>query len=491
MENSRNSEPKMSAKQINFDTRPRAERRREMLKLKKQKKKLERRLKRVLLGIEFDNKNVTGFGNFHLLEAFKQSIDFNGIIRELFTLKKGANSIFSAEETLDFLIDSTALGHSRFEHTQALRFDPGYQDVKGIDRFPSEKVFRDFFSLFNIEYIQQLCAINRRLIELRSRWEGAKQVWFDIDSTTITLFGDQQGAEKRYNARYQGRPSFDLMVCFINETNDLLYIEICPNGHTPKSEFISFLSKCQSLLPANYVLKGLRIDKGYFSETNFNYLDEQLLAYVAKVPLYRNIRSYIERIAQQQWEEISDFTSVTRKKLLLDDWQHDRYIDIRRVQIEKDNDQIMLPQAHFYRYEAVLSSELEQSPQANLCWYDGRGKAEDLIYEIKDGYAVDEASQHELKRNTAYAFIKIISYNLFQFFKSVAMPSTHRSWQIKTVRRKLINLPGNILGNSRQRRVKIAPRQYLKYLLPLIQKKLNEFLWFVANGFRLCKLEFI
>jgi len=281
------------------------------------------------------------------------------------------------------------------------------------------------------------------------------------------------------------------MVCFINETNDLLYIEICPNGHTPKSEFTNFLSKCQSLLPANYVLKGLRIDKGYFSENNFDYLDEQLLAYVAKVPMYSNISYYIKKIPLQQWEEISEFTSVTRKKLLLDDWQHDPYIDIRRVKIEKDSGQIMLPEAQIYRYEAVLSSELEQSPQANLCWYDGRGKAEDLIYEIKDGYAVDEASQHELKRNTAYAFIKIISYNLFQFFKAIALPLSHQSWQIKTVRRKLINLPGNILGISRHRRVKLAPREYLKYLLPLIQKKLNEFLWFVANGFRHCKFEFI
>jgi len=144
----------MSAEQINFDSRPRAERRREMLKLKKQKKKLERRIKRVLLGIEFDNKNITGFSNFHLLETFKQSIDFNGIIRELFTLKKGTNSIFSAEDTLDFLIDSTALGHSRFEHTEALRFDPGYKDVKGIDRFPSLLLPLEKFQFFRSKSFQ-------------------------------------------------------------------------------------------------------------------------------------------------------------------------------------------------------------------------------------------------------------------------------------------------------------------------------------------------
>jgi hypothetical protein len=281
------------------------------------------------------------------------------------------------------------------------------------------------------------------------------------------------------------------MVCFINETNELLYIEICPAGQTPKSAFKDFLSKCQALLPSNYVLKGLRLDKGFFSESNIEHIEQQLLAYVAKVPLYSNIRHYVQNISPDEWQEVNKFSSVTRKKLLLDNWQHDRHIDIRRLKIEKNSGQIMLPEAQCYRYEVVLASELELSPNANLCWYDGRGKAEDLVKEIKDGFAVDEASQHELTRNTAYAFVKMISYNLFQFFRAVAMPSSHQSWQIQTVRRKLINLPGNLLGHNRNRRVKLAPREYLKLLLPAIKQKLDQFLWFVANGFRRCELQLL
>jgi hypothetical protein len=469
------------------DRRPRRERRQEKLALEKQKRKLERKLNHVLLSVEFNNDNVTGFANFHLLETFKQSIDLNGIIGESFTLEKGANSLYSADQTLDFLIDSTALGNSRFEHTEALRFDPGYKDVKGIDRYPSEKVFRNFFSIFELKHLKELCEINRRLLELRSSWEEPKEVWFDIDSTTITLFGEQQGGQIRYNARYHGRPSFDMTVCFINETKDLLYIEICPKGRTPKSEFQDFLAKCQDLLPSNYVLKGLRIDKGFFSEKNIEYVEDQLLEYVAKVPMYSNIHYFIKQLPDEQWKEVNEYTDVTRKKLLLNNWEHDRYIDIRRIKIEKNTGQMILPETQYYRYEAVLSSELEKTPKDNLCWYDGRGTAEDLIKEVKNGFAVDEASQHELTRNTAYAFIKVISYNLFQFFRSVAMPESHQSWQIQTVRRKLINLPGTVLGKTRNRRVDIACREYLKLLVPKIQENLKEFLWFVVNGYRHCE----
>ena len=469
------------------DRRPRRERRQEKLALEKRKRKLERKLNHVFLNVEFNNDNVTGFSNFHLLETFKQSIDLNGIIGELFTLKKGANSLYSAEQTLDFLIDSTALGHSRFEHTEALRFDPGYKDVKGIDRYPSEKVFRNFFSIFGLKHLEELCEINCRLLELRSSWEEPKEVWFDIDSTTITLFGEQQGGDIRYNARYHGRPSFDMMVCFINETKDLLYIKICPKGRTPKSEFKDFLAKCQELLPSKYVLKGLRIDKGFFSENNIEYVEEQHLAYVAKVPMYSNIHYFLKQLPNEEWKEVNEYTDVTRKKLLLNTWKHDRYIDIRRIKIEKKTGQMILPENQYYRYEAVLSSELEKTPQDNLCWYDGRGTAEDHVKEVKHGFAVDEASQHELIRNTAYAFVKVISYNLFQFFRAVTMPESHQSWQIQTVRRKLINLPGTVWGRTRNRRVDLACREYLKLLVPKIQEKLKEFLWFVANGYRHCE----
>lgn len=69
--------------QTNICRKSKRERRKEVLELRKKKRKLERRLKHVLLGIEFNNETTTSFGNFHLLETFKQSIDLKGIIGEI------------------------------------------------------------------------------------------------------------------------------------------------------------------------------------------------------------------------------------------------------------------------------------------------------------------------------------------------------------------------------------------------------------------------
>ncbi len=464
--------------------RPRRERRLEILKLRRQKKKLERKLKPFLIDTEFDNSNVTAFGNFHLLETFKQAIDFKNIIGKNLSLKKGANSLYPTENVLDFLIDANCLGYSRFDHTECLRIDPGYLKFKGIARFPSEKVFRDFFGSFAVEHLKELCEINRKLLHLRAQWEGPKEITFDIDSAVVTAFGDQEEAKKRYNSRYKGRLSFELMACFISGTKDLLYIDFCHPDHTPRHEFKEFFQTCESLLPGNYMLRGVRIDKGFFSEENIALLEGKHLEFAAKVPLYTNLRAYLERLPETEWQAFGDDMSITRKRLLLNTWKHDRYIDVRRLKIEKSTKQMALPDAAFYRYEVVLSSRLERQPEENLAWYDDRGTCENYIKELKYGFAADELSQHEKVRNHAYAFAKAIAYNLTNFFKAVALPKEQSSWQAQTLRRKLFNVPGAVLGRTRNRRVKLAPNRFLEHLLPVIRSRIQDFLWFVANAFQ-------
>lgn len=466
------------------DRRPRRQRRLDILSLRRQKKKLARKLKPFLLDTEFENANVTACGNFHLLETFKQALDFKGIIGENLTLEKGANSLYPTEDVLDFLLDANCLGYSRFEHTECLRLDPGYIEVKGIGRFPSEKVFRDFLGAFAVDHLKELCEINRKLLDLRAQWQGPKEVAFDIDSIVVTAFGEQEDAAKRYNPRYKGRLSFELMACFISGTKDLLYIDFCQPDHTPKQAFKAFFQTCQSLLPENYVLRGVRLDKGFFSEDNIAFIEGKHLEYAAKVPLYANVRSWFERLPESDWLALTEDMSITRKRLLLDSWQHDRYIDVRRLKIEKTTGQMALPDAAFYRYEAILSSRLEKKPEENLAWYDDRATCENFIKELKYGFAADELSQHEKTRNHAYAFVKAIAYNLTNFFKTVALPQGQSSWQAETLRRKLFNVPGNILGRARNRRVKLAPNHFLEWLMPVMRSRIEEFLWFVANGYK-------
>ena len=462
---------------------PRKLRRPKMVRLAKQKRKLERRLQGINIQVEFDNRTTTGFGNFFAIESFKEAIGFREILKKHFSLTKAPNSKYSALTTLESLIDCCCLGLSRFEHTQALRYDPGYKALKDITDFPAEKVYRDFLGNFILQHIQELVAINQEIIQLKSHQGGPREVWLDFDDTVITLHGHQEEGEIGYNPRYHGRPSIKVKVGFIHGTDELLYAGRYGGKTHSNDQFLEFFNQTVGYLPHNYVLKGARLDKGFFDEKNFAFLESQYLEYICKAPLYPNLRWAIQQIPEKDWQIIDDYHSVIDRSFILNSWEKPRRFCIRRILIDKDTQQMTLPHQDFYRYEAVVTS-MEAPPEEVLSRYDKGANVENKIDELKDGFAVKEASQHEKLRNLAYMWIKILAYNLMNWFRQTILPEDKAHCEIKTIRREIINVPGNILGKGRFRRVRLAFNQKLEQIIRVIKEKLDQFLWFVANGFK-------
>lgn len=94
--------------------------------------------------VMFDNNSVTEAGNFQFIELFKELINLDKIISDRFLLEQKDNSLYFARQLIDYLIDCSILGHTRFSHMEALKYDPGYLAVKGINRFPDESTLRTF-----------------------------------------------------------------------------------------------------------------------------------------------------------------------------------------------------------------------------------------------------------------------------------------------------------------------------------------------------------
>ena len=145
------------------------------------------------LPVIFDNMTVTSFGNFGLLESLKQAIDFIGIVNKHFTVRRHHNSTYSAAELVDTMVDCAALGLLRFDHMNQLKFDPGYQKIKGIDRVPDERTLRYLLSKLNIEDIEKLKKVNQAMLSMKAKIDDPREIWIDTDDTVITVFGAQQG----------------------------------------------------------------------------------------------------------------------------------------------------------------------------------------------------------------------------------------------------------------------------------------------------------
>lgn len=55
-------------------------------------------------------------------------------------------------------------------------------------------------------------------------------------------------------------------------------------------DFLDFFKKCVEQLPQRYILKRIRLNRGFFDEKNFLYFEDQEIEYVVKCKMYSTVR---------------------------------------------------------------------------------------------------------------------------------------------------------------------------------------------------------
>jgi hypothetical protein len=73
-------------------------------------------------------------------------------------------------------------------------------------------------------------------------------------------------------------------------------------------------------------------------------------------------------------------------------------------------------------------------------------------------------------------WIKVLAYNLLNWFRQALLPENIARTEVPTVRRLIINVPGNIVGNGRYRHLRLAPNRWLSEAIRFIKAKLREFI---------------
>jgi hypothetical protein len=458
--------------------------RREKRKIELEKYRLQKKIRKFNLPVTFDNDTTTKFANFGPVESFKQAIGFKELIKSTFTMRKAPNSKYQSQEMLDFLVDAQILGLSRFEHINDLRYDPGYLKIKGDIECPEESAFRRLFKALGIESLEELRSINQQLIALHSQTKEPTEIWLDCDDTVITLHGNQEGGEVGYNPRYHGRPSIKAKACFIAETAELVNLKAYGGKTHSNGEFLNFFKEAEGQLPHNYVPKGVRMDKGFFDEKNFEYFESRTLLYVCKAPMRSGLKKIVNYLKEQNlWQELDECYCIAELTVPLPSWNKARRFIVICQKKDPKTGQLYIDHPECYQYQAIVTNieTNDMSPEEVWHFYNKRGTCELWINELKDGFAVDEASQHTFVKNEAYMLVKAISYNLMLWFKEATMPDEVKNCRAKTIRRKVLCVPGNIVGNGRYRHVRLAANKWLETVINQVKTNLDEFLYLVVQ----------
>lgn len=247
--------------------------REEKKKIKKEKYKLEKKMRKYLHNEKYDNDSVTQFGNFSKILAFKELIGIDAILAEVVENHKHYTCVYTLAAIVDLLIDACILGVYRFSHLEQFLTDEGFKKLTGMDNFPTERTIRETLYTAQESIVNQLETVNEKILEVKSQTETPRYIWVDVDSTTITLFGSQEGSEKGYNAKYKGRPCLQVKLAFVAGTNEILRMEVHNGKSASNTDHLEFLASLEQGLPKNWIVEGIRTDRGYFSEDNLEYYE--------------------------------------------------------------------------------------------------------------------------------------------------------------------------------------------------------------------------
>jgi hypothetical protein len=458
----------------------------ETLQEQRRIKKITRKLRQVT----FDNDTVTEAANFQFMELFKQLIGLDEIIGHHFTFVQAKNSMYAAQELIDYLIDCAILGHTRFLHMDALQSDPGYQTIKAIDRFPDESTFRLFLKKLNESHLIQLIAINKEILHRKAKLEPKRLVWIDIDDTVITLFGEQEGAVNGYNPRYHGRPSFKARVAFIAGTGELLHLDMNPGNVNGMKDFLSFVKTVEAMLPPAYIIEGIRADCGFADPAVMSYAEEKGWQYIFKLPKKATVKKAIAYLQQHPafWETLEEEEETIRFateddhwaaadiSILQGNWETARRCVIYREahETESTDDSQLTMMITTYTFQAIITNT-DLKPLPLLRTYNQRANIENRIDELKDGYAIEQNSLHDFMRNLLFCWIKVISCNLMVWFKQSLLPEDLQKCEVKTIRRVILKVPGNVVGSGRYQHIRLAPCAALEEIVTVMQWRIREF----------------
>jgi len=175
--------------------------------------------------------------------------------------------------------------------------------------------------------------------------------------------------------------------------------------------------------------------------------------------------------------------SVAELTIPLPGWEKARRFIFICQKKDPKTGQLYIDHPECYKYQAIVTNiETDaMSPEEVWHFYNKRGTCELWIEELKDGFAVDELSQNTFLKNEAYMLIKAIAYNLMLWFKEATMPEEIKNCRAETIRRKVLCVPGNIVGNGRYRHIRLAANKWLERVINQVKTNLDNFLYLVVE----------
>ena len=392
------------------------------------------------LKIACNHTGLTHFGGIYFFHEFLRVLHMRQFLARNLDYSR-RNERYSVSQMILALVYPIILGLDRIETASFLRSNGTFQYLTGLQSFPDSQTLRRFLRHAPSRLWEQLHGVNDRLLQhFIYLPDHRSRLIFDLDSTVVTTFGHQDGAEVGYNPRSRGKRSSNPLLCIEANSAYLWDAELRTGNAATWEGSVELLDTCFANVPPDIREIRTRADAGFAFNPVLEALESQSAQYAVVARLTRPFRNLLPGLryepVNRDWE-MADFEHRVQG------WPQARRFVVARRLLPGLETQPTLFALGRYVYRAWVT-DLPLTPAGVWHFYDGRAAMERRIRELREDFALPKIPTRSFAANALYLEIIRLAYNLVTAFQRTCLEPHWQSFTLQKLRFNLFLLPGAI-----------------------------------------------
>ena len=292
----------------------------------------------------------------------------------------------------------------------------------------------------------------------------------DLDSTVVTVFGRQEGAEVGYNPRYRGKRSYDPLLCLEANSSFLWDTELRPGNAGTWAGSEELLASCFLSIPADIREVRVRADAGFGFHPVLALLEQQAAQYAVVARLTTALKRVL---GSRRYQRLNARWEMAEFEHRLTGWPQARRCVVARRKIEENEPEPTLFALDRYLYRAWFTN-LPLTPAGVWNFYEGRAGMEPRIRQLREDYALRKIPTRAFAANALYLEIVRLAYNLVTAFQRTCLPQDWQSLTLNKLRHRLFWLPGELTRPQNRPTLRLPGRPAVQEWTAHIQSRIHK-----------------